>query len=190
MISLVCPSCGHENFDPLKQCICGYHADETFIARSDEKKKTSVDETFIAGSDEKKKTLVIETRRKELKNIVKTLINTKSNNPLDEIVIKEVDSWIFSFSPEDKCIHLGTPALQSFKLRLSVDDLEELLEIAYQHTGREKTVMKLRLPAEELTDLIDKVHRLIEYKKSKMHITFELPELQEIADLITAKFKE
>lgn len=26
-----CPSCGNQDFDPNKQCICGYHDDESFI---------------------------------------------------------------------------------------------------------------------------------------------------------------
>jgi hypothetical protein len=170
LISLVCPSCGHENFDPAKQCVCGYHADEA----------------FTTGAAEKKKISVREIRRKELKNLVKP----KSENPVDDVVIKEVDSWAFSFSPADKCIYLGTPALQSFKLTLTLDDLEELLESVYQHTGEEKTIKKLRMSAEELPDLIEKVYKLIEDKRSKMNITFELHELQEIADLITTKLND
>jgi len=167
LISLVCPSCGHENFDPAKQCVCGYHADEG----------------FTAGSVEKKKISIKEIRRKELK----TLIKPKTENPIDEIVIKEVDSWVFSFSPADKRIYLGTAALQSFKLMFTINDLEEMLESIYLHTGEGKTIRKLQLSAEELPDLIEKVYRLIEDKRSKMNITFELHELQEIADLITTK---
>jgi hypothetical protein len=170
LISLACPSCGHENFDPAKQCVCGYHADEA----------------FTAGYHEKKNLPVKEIRRKELKNLVKP----KVDNPVDDVVIKEVDSWVFSFSPADKCIYLGTPALQSFRLILSVNDLEEILESIYRNTGEEKTLRKLRLAAEELPDLIEKVHRLIEDKRSKMNITFELHELQEIADLITSKLND
>jgi hypothetical protein len=170
LISLACPSCGHEGFNPAKQCVCGYHAYETFAESPDEKKKLSVKEI----------------RRKELKNLVKPKVETQPG----EIVIKEVDSWVFSFSPVDKCIYLGTPALQSFKLTLTLEDLEELLESVYQHTGEEKTIKKLRLSAEKLPDLIEKVHKLIEDKRSKMNITFELHELQEIADLITTKLND
>jgi len=165
-----CPSCGYKDFDPAKQCTCGYNADETFFAVSDEKKKISVKET----------------RRKELK----TLVKPKGDNPADEVVIKEINSWTFSFSPTDRCIYLGTPALQSFKLTLTLDDLEELLEFVYRNTGEEKTLRKLRLSAEDLPDLIEKVHGMIEGEKSKIKITFGHDELQGIADLITTKLND
>jgi hypothetical protein len=168
---LTCPSCGYKDFDPAKQCTCGYNADETFVA---------------AVSDEKKKISVKEIRRKEVKNLVKA----KNDNLVDEVVIKEIDSWTFSFSPIDKCIYLGTPALQSFKLMLTLDDLEELLEFVYRNTGEEKTLRKLRLSAEDLPDLIEKVHRMIEDKRSKIKITFDHDELQGIADLITTKLND
>jgi hypothetical protein len=167
---LACPSCGYKDFDPAKQCTCGYNADETFFAVSDEKKKISVKET----------------RRKELK----TLVKPKDDNPADEIVIKAIDSWNFSFSPTEKCIYLGTPALQSFKLTLTLDDLEELLEFIYRNTGEEKTLRKLRLSAEDLPDLIEKVQGMIEDKRSKIKITFDHDELQGIADLITTKLND
>lgn len=170
MISLACPSCGHEGFNPAKQCDCGYSAYET----------------FTEGPDEKKKLSVKEIRRKELKTLVKTKVEAQPG----EIVIKEVGSWVFSFSPAEKCLYIGTPALQSFKLMLSVSDLEEMLESVYRNAGEEKTIKKLRLSAEDLPDMIEKVYKLIEDKRSKMNITFELHELQEIADLITTKLND
>jgi hypothetical protein len=107
----------------------------------------------------------------------------------DHPVIKEIDSWVFTFSEEDNCICLGTPALQSFRLKLTVNDLEEFLEFLYRKTGKEKTIRKLQISIDEMPDLIDKVHRMIEDKKSKIPIKFEGREMKEIADIINMKLK-
>jgi hypothetical protein len=104
-------------------------------------------------------------------------------------VIKEIDSWVFSFSEQDRCICLSTPALQSFNLQLTVDDLEELLEVMYRKTGREKTLRKLRLPYEEISDVIEHVSRLIEEKRSKVILDFSDEELEEITGVINDKLK-
>ncbi len=117
-------------------------------------------------------------------------INSKNNKPVKESIIKEIDSWMFTFSESDKCICLSTPALQSFMLKFTLDDLEKLLEFMYQKTGKEKTTRKLRLSVEEVPDLIDKVHRMIEEKKSKITLNFDNDELEEIVDLINMKLKE
>ena len=159
-ISLQCPSCGRQDIDLEKQCTCGFNADESFIEELEKK-----------GSDA--------VKSKPIKN------NNHTNKP----VIKEIDSWTFSFSPVDDCIYLGTPALQSFRLKLTLNDLEELLEFMYHKTGQEKTMRKLRLSVNEISDLIVKVHTMIEEKKSKIIVKFSDDELQKIAGLINTKLK-
>ena len=164
--SLQCPSCGRQDIDLEKQCVCGFNADKSFIEELEKK-----------GSDAVKSS--------SLKNIDEPKNNKHTNKP----VIKEIDSWTFSFSPVDDSIYLGTPALQSFSLKLTLNDLEELLEFMYLKTGQEKTTRKLRLSEEEINDLIDKVHTMIEEKKSEIIVKFSDDELQKIAGLINTKLK-
>jgi hypothetical protein len=166
-MSSTCPSCGHQDFEPGKQCACGYHADESFFAKS-----------FIKETEE--------TKGKGLINPV----NLKKGRLSKEHIIKEIDSWLFTFSQDDDCICLSTPALQSFRLKLTIYDLEELLEFMYHLTGKDKTMRKLLLSAEEIPELIDKIHTMIEEKKSKIPVTFAINELEEIVDLINIKLKE
>ena len=168
---LSCPSCGHHDFDPESQCECGYQEIEP----------TLIDPEVTASQDKyyekiKEKTLT-------------TLVKSRKNDSAESPVIKEMDSWIFTFSQEENCIFLGTPALQSFSLKLTVNDLEELLELIYQKTGSGKTVRKLELTANETRSIIDTVYRMIEEKKSKISIKLENQEMQEIADLINVTLK-
>ncbi|MEN8262329.1 MAG: hypothetical protein ABFR82_02590 [Nitrospirota bacterium] len=165
-ILLQCPSCGREDIDLDKQCVCGFNADESFIAELEKK-----------GSDA--------TKGKSLKNIDEPNKNKHTEN----LAIKEIDSWTFSFSPVDDCIYLGTQALQSFRLKLTLSDLEELLEFMYHKTGLEKTTRKLKLSAKEISELIDKVNTIIEEKKSKIIVKFSDDELQKIGGLINTKLK-
>ena len=166
-ISLQCPSCGRQDIDVDKQCVCGFNADGSFMAELEKKG---------SGTTQKSKTL---------KNIDEPTNNQNPNNQ----VIKEIDSWKFSFSPVDNCINLGTPALQSFSLKLTLTDLEELLEFMYRTTGQEKTTRKLTLSEKEISELIDKVHTMIEEKKSKIVVQFSDDELQTITGLINRKLK-
>jgi hypothetical protein len=164
--SLQCPSCGHLDFDPEKQCMCGFHADESFITEHNKKDIDSL----------KSKSL-------------KTIDKQKNNKHTEKLVIKEIDKWTFSFSPVDDCIYLGTPALQSFRLKLTLNDLEELLELMYHKTGQEKTTRKLELSGKEINEWVDKVHTMIEDKKSKIIVNFSEEEIQKIAGLINTKLK-
>jgi len=166
-MSLQCPSCGRQNDDPEKQCECGFINDKSVIAELEKKGGDTV-------------------KSKSLKNIDAP----KNNNHTEQHVLKEIDSWAFTFSQEENCIHLGTPALKAFKLKLTLEELEELLESIYRVTGRQKTIRKLQLSVEELPDLIDEVNRLIEEKRSKVSIKFDKGELQGIADLINKKLEE
>jgi hypothetical protein len=82
-------------------------------------------------------------------NVLEKLGKSKSRNPVEEPVIKKIDSWNFSFSQEENCITISTPALQAFRLKLTLSDLEELLDFMYQKTGREKTTRKLRVSVKD-----------------------------------------
>jgi hypothetical protein len=171
-MSLTCPSCGIQDFDPDKQCVCGYYAGED----------CNTDSMMMDSKKDDKK------GKKE--KVQKNIDNAKNKNPAEEIPIKEVDSWIFTFSREDNSINLGTPALKEFKLKLTLEDLEELLEAVYRFMDSQKTIRKLQIPAEALADLIEEINRLIEEKRSKVSIKFEKGELQAIAELINKKLNE
>jgi ribosomal protein L37E len=168
---VACPSCGHDGFNQEEQCSCGYQADESFMI-----------ESFIMKSDQKDTKL---TNEKSLKNVVKP----QKGKPANEVVIKEIDSWIISFSPADNSISLGTPALQSFRLKLQLHDIEELLDILYHMTGQEKTTRKLSLSSDEINELLKRMYNMIEEKKSKIAIKFSENELQSMADMINTKLK-
>jgi hypothetical protein len=115
--------------------------------------------------------------------------NDSLNSLFDEEIIKQIDSWLFTFSRRDGCISIGTPALQSFRLKISAEDLEEMLEVLYQKTGNEKTIRRLNLSVADIIGVIDKVDRLIDEKKSKVSIKFTSDELQEITDFINVQLK-
>jgi hypothetical protein len=169
--TVACPSCGHDGFNQEEQCSCGYQADESFMI-----------ESFITKSEKKDTKL---TNEKSLKNVVKL----PKGKAATEVVIKEIDSWNISFSPVDNSISLGTPALQSFRLKLQLSDIEELLDILCHMTGQEKTTRKLSLSSDEINELINEAYSMIEEKKSKMAIKFSENELQSMADVINKKLK-
>jgi hypothetical protein len=166
-ISIQCPSCGRYNDDIEKQCECGFINDKSDIVEL-EKKDLDI------------------TKSKSLKKIS----GSKNDRSTSQLFIKEIDSWIFTFSEEENCINLGTPALKEFKLKLKLEDLEELLENVYEITGSQKTIKKLQLSIDALPELIEEVNRLIEEKRSKVPIKFNKGELQGIAELINKKLEE
>jgi len=165
--SFLCPSCGRYNDDIEKQCECGFINDESVIAEL-EKKDIDV------------------IKSKSLKKIA----DQKNDRSTPQLIIKEIDSWIVTFSQEENCINLGTPALKDFKLQLTLEDLEELLESVYKVTGNQKTIRKLQLSIDALPELIEEVNSLIEEKRSKTPIKFNKGELQGIAELINKKLEE
>ena len=166
-ISLQCPSCGRQNDDLEKQCMCGFNDGKSYITKLEKKGSVAV-------------------KNKSLKKFDKPVNNEYTEN----ILLKEVDSWAFTFSQEENCINLGTPALKAFKLTLTLEDLEEILELVYRITGGQKTTRKLQLSVEALPELIEEVNRLSEEKRSKVSIKFDQDELKGIAELINKKLKE
>lgn len=166
-ISIQCPSCGRYNDGIEKQCECGF-----------------INDTSVVVELETKDNDVIKSKS------LKKIIESGKDKSVSQSVIKEVDSWIFTFSEEENCINLGTPALKEFKLKLTLEDLEELLESVYKFTGEQKTIRKIQMSIEALPDLIEEVYKLIEEKRSKIPIKFNKGELQGIAELINKKLEE
>ena len=161
-----CPSCGRQEFDLEEQCECGF-TDQSIIAELEKKYSHK-------------------TESKLNNNMGKLTPNKKTKKQ----IIKEIDSWAFTFSPEENCIHLSTPALKTFKLKIILEDLEELLEFVYRISDSKKTIRELQLSDEALHDLIKEINRLIEEKRSKISIEFDKGELQGISELINKKLKQ
>jgi ribosomal protein L37E len=162
LILLECPTCGRQNIDLEKQCECGFN-DDSIIAELEKKG---------SGAD----------KRKLIKKI-----DEPAKNKFNKLILKEIDSWVITFSQEENCINLSTPALNAFKLKITLEDLEELLEYVYKLTNRQKTVKKLQLSREAISDLVMEVYRLTEEKRSQLSITFDEGELQEIEDCFNTR---
>ncbi len=189
-MSWKCPACGRQNYGTFKNCICSHYDDGSILVEQGLIDNASIEgEQFLEIAPNGGNYMPLSQGEREGSNVkAPEKPDSKSNMPLEE-VIKEIDAWRFAFSHVDHCICIGTPALQSFRLKLAAEDLEELLEFLYQKTGKEKTTRKLRLSTEEIIYVVDKVNRMIEEKRSKAALKFVTDELQEIADLINVKLK-
>jgi hypothetical protein len=192
-MSWKCPSCGRENHDPFINCECGQSSKGGVLVKQELK-----DYQHAAEGDEQTVDITSGCTNDQTRSLqsppesydVQDKDDKDSFNYLyDEEVIKEIDSWLFTLSRRDGCISIGTPALQSFRLKISVEDLEDMLEFLYQKTGNEKTIRRLNLSAADIIGVIDKVDRLIDEKKSKVSINFTSDELQEITNFINVQLK-
>jgi hypothetical protein len=192
-MSWKCPSCGRENHDPFINCECGQSSKGGVLVKQELK-----DYQHAAEGDEQTVDITSGCTNDQTRSLqsppesydVQDKDDKDSFSYLyDEEVIKEIDSWLFTFSRRDGSISIGTPALQSFRLKISVEDLEDMLEFLYQKTGNEKTIRRLNLSAADIIGVIDKVDRLIDEKKSKVSINFTSDELQEITNFINVQLK-
>ena len=191
-MSWKCPSCGSQNYETFDNCTCGYSSNGEALIKQDlndcqpvsEGGAQCLDSPMDCTSDQTSSLQVPEDH--DVQAPVSS--NAQSSMP-DEEVIKEIDSWLFTFSRTDSCISIGTPALRSFSLKISVEDLEDLLEFLYQKTGNKKTTRKLNLSVTDIVGLIDKVDRLMEEKKSKISIRFTGDELQEVVDFVNMQLQ-
>jgi len=192
-MSWKCPLCGQENQETYNKCACGYSGNGAVLIKEELEhyqpvSEESVQYFHIPSDCTIDQTPSLQEPPKSRDVQAQESHDSKSSAP-DEEVIKEIDSWLFTFSRGDGCISIGTPALQSFKLKISLEDLEDLLEFLYQKTDNEKTIRKLNLSAADIIGVIDKVDRLIDEKKSKVSIKFTSDELQEITDFINVQLK-
>ena len=192
-MSWKCPSCGRENHDPFINCECGQSSRGGVLVKQELKDyqqasegvEESVDILSGCTNDQTQSLLSLS----ESHDVQPRDNNDDFSHRYDEEVLKAIDSWLFTLSRRDGCISIGTPALQSFRLKISVEDLEEMLEFLYQKTGNEKTIRRLNLSAADIIGVIDKMDRLIDEKKSKISINFTSDELREITDFINVQLK-
>jgi len=192
-MSWKCPSCGRQNQENYNSCVCGYSGNGSVLIKQDLQNYQRVSEESNQYSDIPSDRTIDQTPslgEPPKSHDVQAPVShdSPSSMPAEE-VIKEIDSWAFTFSRGDCCISISTPALQSFRLKISAGDLEDLLEFLYQKTGNEKTIRKINLSATDIIGVIDKVDRLIDEKKSKVSIKFTSEELQKITDFINLQLK-
>jgi hypothetical protein len=191
----ICPLCGYQNEGTTMRCMCGFIADESLLKQSPE------EEADIFGGQEEITDQIIEMplssfneetdvseqpqNNKEGKDMGK-----KQNESDDEFFFKEIDSWKISFSGKDQCVYFGTPALQSFRLKLTMEDVKGLLDFISENANIEIAAKTKLISGKEIADLVEMLEQMIEVKKAKFKIKFANDELQGIADIINKKLKE
>jgi hypothetical protein len=192
-MSWQCPSCGSQNYATLNNCVCGHRSDNVTLVKHEAKSFHDISEDRVQYPDipsncksDPNPSLQEPPGTQELHPIGRP---DSMSNMLHEEVIKEIGSWLFTFSSVDGCISIGTPALQSFRLKLTLEDLEDLLEFLYHKTDSEKTIRKIRLEPTDIVEIVDRVDRMIEEKKSKICLHFTHVELQEIADIVNMQLR-
>ncbi len=183
-----CPSCGSQNYVTFKNCVCGYINDDVFLVKDLAMGSKDVSGNGVQCPDIPQN--CISDSNLSFQEPLQTQElhfpgspDSMSGMPEEEL-IKEIGSWLFAFSSVDSCISISTPALQSFRLKVTLEDLEDLLEFLYHKTGSKKTIRKIKLEPTDIAEIVDRVDRMIEEKKSKVCLKFTNDELQEILDIV------
>lgn len=175
-MSSICPSCGYRYFGPAKQCLCGYKSDSGVIT------ETAKTDIAITHQGESRKTM--KNPMKEKTSVQQTVQQDRSQ------ILKEIDSWVFAFCPEDNSISISTPALQSFNLKITIEDLEEMLETLYHVTNQNKTLRKLELDPGDMSELVERINAMIEEKRSKIPVSLSPHELEELKSHMNEKLRQ
>jgi hypothetical protein len=187
-----CPLCGYQNEDTTMRCMCGFEADESVLRLSAAEEEVDI----FGGKDQVVEmplsSFVAEEEEIEQpkKNIEGKDMDKKRNESDDEIFFKEVDSWKISFSKKDQCIYLATPALQSFRIKITMDDLKGLLDFISEKAQVDMNTKQRLITGDKISELIDIIDKMIEVKKAKFKIKFSDDELQGIADIINKQLKD
>ncbi len=108
----------------------------------------------------------------------------------DRITLREVGRWKFSFSPSDGKISIGTAALEPFRLDLTVEDFEGILDLIYEMTGTQKTFRRLELADKDVLELIDFIGEAIDSKRSKIRPSFSPDDVGVITALVNRKLSQ
>ena len=195
----ICPLCGYQNEGTTMRCMCGFIADESVLKQSPESEadifggqEESTDQNTdqiiempLSNFNEEEDVSEQPQNNKEGKDMEK-----KQNESDDEFFFKEIDSWKISFSGKDQCVYFGTPALQSFRLKLTMDDIRGLLDFISEKADIEIAAKTKLISGKEIADLVEMLGQMIDVKKAKFKIKFADDELQGIADIINKKLKE
>ncbi len=191
-MSWTCPLCGYQNEETTMRCMCGFEADESVLRLSEEQESADIfggkEGTLETPLSSYNTVNAVYQQPSKDKNIKAK--DEKQNTADDEIIFKEIDSWRISFSTKDHCVYLSTPALQSFRLKLTIDDLKALFDFISEKANIDIATRKRLITGNEMAELVEMLERMIEVKKTKFKIKFSDDELQGIADIINKKLKE
>ncbi|UCG77543.1 MAG: hypothetical protein JSV21_08140 [Nitrospirota bacterium] len=196
-MSWTCPMCGFENDDEKETCVCGFHPEgEVGSAQDDdsddifseiEKRASSITAEKKPSSDDKKQ-IKMKVKDKPSQGAEKKAASQPAIKG-DEVPVKEIEGWQFTYSASEQCMYLGTPALQSFRLRLELNDLEELLDSFYDSVGIEKPAAALDLGKADVLEMISVLNNMIENKMKKLSIEFSDDDINVIKDLVNRKLQ-
>jgi hypothetical protein len=212
----ICPLCGYQNEETTMRCMCGFIADESILNQPAEQEtdifggkeqvEHQVEHQVEQQVEEQVEEHIIEMplssfdieedviesdvseqpqNNKEGKDMAK-----KRSESDEELFFKEIDSWRITFSNKDECVYLGTPALQSFRLKLTMEDVKGLFDFISEKANIEIAAKTKLVSGKEIAELVEMLEKIIEVKKAKFKIKFADDELQGIADIINKKLKE
>ncbi len=192
----ICPECGFMNKVETGVCTCGF--DRSVFLSSDLSGAESAGggqfaiEPFGAASPAGDIFHADLSSQASSKQALEEKPGAKrsSFHPSDRITLREVGRWKFSFSPSDGRISIGTAALEPFRLDLTVEDIEGILDSVYEMTGTQKTVRRLELADKDVLELIDFIGEAIDAKRSKIRPSFSPDDVVVITELVNRKLSQ
>jgi hypothetical protein len=191
----VCPECGLINKGDASACGCGFQSVFLISDPSDfapEHEEESGNEVF--GNALSMQNIFQEDDpdppSPEKINTKKVAPKRKAHTSDGEISIKEIGAWKFSFLPSEGQISIGTPALHPFCLRMTIGEMQEILDAVYELTGAGKTLRSLEMGEKALFELVDFIAEMIDVKKSKIKLAFSPEELEAIKGLVNEKLSQ
>lgn len=191
-----CPECGAKNTGDLYVCACGFDQSsylasdpvEAELAEDLEVDDYLLDAAFSAGN--------ISSPSSPASSVAKKAVAEKQGirrSPLDasdRVTVKEVGPWKFSFSPSEGRISIGTAALEPFRLDVSVQDIEDILESVYRVTGKRKTLRSLELMDKDVMELLEYIGEIVDAKRSKIRTSFSQEDVGAITALVNSKLSQ
>lgn len=191
----ICPECGLMNAGEDTTCSCGF---DQAVFLSSGPAAAEPENGGRLGNNPFEETISVQdiaggvTVKSSGKKTVAEPPRTKrsSFHPSDQITLKEIGTWRFSLSPSEKKISIGTAALEPFRLDLTVEDMENILEAVYEVTGTRKTLRSLELMDKDILELIEFIVEMTDAKRSKIRPSFSPEDMGAIAALVNGKLSQ
>lgn len=186
-----CPECGFMNAEDSVVCTCGF--DQSLYLSSHAAEAGAQDglgsDPFGAGFSGRDTPAAGSSALSSTKKAIAEKPRTRraSFHPPDRITVKEVGVWKFSFAPSEGKISIWTPALEPFRLDLTLEDFEGVLESVYEVTGMQKTLRGLELKDKDVRELIEFIGDMIDTKRSKISPSFSPEDVGAVTALVNGK---
>lgn len=193
-----CPECGSMNTGDLYVCKCGFDQAsylvsaplEAELAEDAEIDDYLFDAAFSPGNASSSGGPVPSATKKAVaakREIKLSSSDSSDSDSSDRVTVKEVGPWRFSFSPSDGRISIGTAALEPFRLDVTVQDIEDILESVYKMTGKRKTLRSLELMDKDVAELLEYVSEIVDAKRSKVRTSFSQEDVGAITALVNSR---